>query len=881
MNLHEMFKQAVAHHHAGRFVEAEELYHEVLKIEPLHSDANHNLGLMAMQLSQAEMGLSYLQTAWESDPSIGAYWLTLTECLLETGHSEDALLLIEDAIRRGIDLPQAQQLLMRAKSNLDTSPKSVETIIGENAAMAGRLEEGAQVAEQLSQYAFKEAPPVLPEITQANKNHNPAKPDKSAGKSAPHQKKNPSAQEKNTLVTLFAEGRYTEAEALAMTMAQDYPQHGFGWKVLGAVLKQTGRDADALAPMQKAAALTPSDAEVHNNLGVLLQAQGELKAALVSVRRALKLKPGYANAHNSLGSILDDLGKFDAAQSSYRKALEINPDFADAHNNLGAILKNQGQFDAAAVSFRKAIAIKPDYAEAHNNLGVTLQGMGRTDEAEACYRRALAIKPDYAEAHTNLGNVLNDFGQLDDAVASHRRALEFRPDFAYAHNNLGVALQGLGKLGEAAASFRNAMEIEPDYINAHSNLLFIHNYLSDQPASMLLDEAKRFGKLAARQAHAYTNWRNTPERGRCLRVGFVSGDLRNHPVGYFAEGVLAALASDASGQLKIVAYHNYYCTDALTERIKANCHGWHSVVGLSDESLARRIRDDGIDILIDLSGHTVHNRLTMFAWKPAPVQVSWLGYFATTGIAAMDYFIADPWALPDTEEINFTEKIWRLPESRLCFTPPDADVEVAPLPALNNGYVTFGCFNNLTKINDAVVALWARVLSPVPNSRLFLKSKQLKEASVRQSIVARFAAHGINADRLIMEGYNPRAEYLSAYQRVDIALDPFPFPGGTTSVESLWMGVPVLTLTGERLLSRQGVSLLMNVGLPEWIAADADDYVARAVLHAGDLQRLAILRNGLRQRILESPLFDAPRFAHHFEAALRGMWVQWCNQHQK
>jgi predicted O-linked N-acetylglucosamine transferase (SPINDLY family) len=244
----------------------------------------------------------------------------------------------------------------------------------------------------------------------------------------------------------------------------------------------------------------------------------------------------------------------------------------------------------------------------------------------------------------------------------------------------------------------------------------------------------------------------------------------------------------------------------------------------------------------------------------------------------MDYFMADPWTLPESEEAHFTEKIWRLPETRLCFTPPEAKVEVDPLPALATGHVTFGCFNNLTKMNDAVVALWARVMASVPNSRLFLKSRQFAEASVCLGVAERFAAHGIDAGRLILEGYVPRANYLAAYQRVDIGLDPFPYPGGTTTVEALWMGVPVITLAGERFLARQGVGLLMNAGLPEWVANSPDDYVARAVSHASDLQRLAALRNGLRQQVLASPIFDAKRFAMHFENALRNMWREWCGK---
>lgn len=573
---------------------------------------------------------------------------------------------------------------------------------------------------------------------------------------------------------------------------------------------------------------------------------------------------------------LFNAGHYAELEAKMRLLVELYPKSPFVWKLMGAVLHMQGK--EALHAMRKTAELFPEHADAHNNLGNVLRDLGQLDEAAVSYRKALLIAPNLAEAHSNLGIVLWDLGQLDEAAMSYRRALVIAPDLAEAHSNLGLVLWDLGHLDEAVERHRIALGIKPDFAEAHGHILFTHNYLSGQSSEALLSEARRYGKLVEEKAKPYSHWPNVPDANRCMRVGFVSGDLRNHPVGHFIEGILTALASDASSSLELFAYLTSFQSDDLTNRIKACCFGWHSVVGLSDERLAGQIREDRIDILIDLAGHTAHNRLPMFAWKPAPIQVSWLGYFATTGVETIDYLIADPWTLPETEECNFTEKIWRLPETRLCFTAPDLNVEVLPLPALGNGFITFGCFNNLTKMNDAVVALWARILIALPDSRLFLKARQFRQATVRQNVVDRFTAKGVHANRLILEGYSSRTDYLAAYNRVDIALDPFPFTGGTTSVEGLWMGVPVLTLKGERFLSRQGVGILMNVKLPEWIASDEDDYVDRAVWHAGNLQRLSSLRNGLRQQVLASPIFDAQRFASNFEAAMRGMWLRWCNE---
>jgi protein O-GlcNAc transferase len=386
-----------------------------------------------------------------------------------------------------------------------------------------------------------------------------------------------------------------------------------------------------------------------------------------------------------------------------------------------------------------------------------------------------------------------------------------------------------------------------------------------------VDEARAFGRHQSAKAQRFEHAAQAGEMKKRLRVGFVSGDLNSHPVGFFLESVLGHLDRT---RIELVAYATRQRDDAVSQRLEPRFSAWHDISRIDDETCARRIRDDAIDILVDLSGHTNHNRLPVFAWKPAPIQATWLGYFATTGLASIDYVIADRHVLPFDESSQFVEAPWHLPDSYLCFTPPPFDIEVGPLPAGEHGAITFGCFNHLVKLNDAVVALWSRVLDAVPGSRLLLKTRQLDDPVVQRATLERFAAHGIDGARLMLEGQSPRAELLAAYQRVDIALDPFPYAGGTTSVEALWMGVPVLTRRGERFLSHVGESIVNTAGLPEWIAADDADYLNKAVRFSAQRDELAALRNTLRERLLASPLCDAPRFARHLEDAFHGMWAR-------
>jgi protein O-GlcNAc transferase len=646
----------------------------------------------------------------------------------------------------------------------------------------------------------------------------------------------------------------------------------------GGILLDSGNAQQALDAFTQAVRYKPESAGAHFNLGAAHARLEQYEAAVSAYREALALKPEFAEAGMALGTALEELGQDEAAAASYRRALEIKLDYVECHEKLVNLLERRGRFGELVAVYRRLLELDPDNVEILYNLGLVLRRMGRMQDAAYNFRRAVELSPGFLDAHCNLGDVSIGLRLFDDAVASYRKVLQLEPENAGVHHNLAAALKDKGHLEEALQSYRRALAIQPDFPIAQSNVLLLQHLLSRLSAEEHLEEARRFGAMVARLAPPAAAPGNLPDPSRCLRIGFVSADLRSHPVGYFIEGVLAALSVEASGRLELFAYSNSLDADELTARIKRHLWRWQSVVGLPDEAMARMIRDDGIDILIDLSGHTGKNRLPVFAWKPAPVQMSWLGYFATTGVTAIDYLIADPWTLPQSEECNFTEKILRLPQTRLCFTPPALDVDVTPLPALHNGYVTFACFNTLSKMNDAVVALWARVLHAVPGSRLQLVAPPDQHAHFQTLVAERYAAHGIPADQLNVLVAGPRAAYLATYQQVDIALDPFPYTGGTTTAEALWMGVPVLTLAGKSFLSRQGVGLLTNAGLPEWVAEDSDDYVRRAVSHAGDLPRLASLRAGMREQVLASPVFDAPRFARHFEEALRKVWRKWCEE---
>jgi predicted O-linked N-acetylglucosamine transferase (SPINDLY family) len=565
-------------------------------------------------------------------------------------------------------------------------------------------------------------------------------------------------------------------------------------------------------------------------------------------------------------------GHFAEAETLYRQYLQRHPLQVEACYNLGLALHQQGRLDDAIACYRQALKLAPGLVEAHQNLGHAFHTQTRLSDAAKSYRQALALKPEHAELHNNLANVLKDMGQLDQAITHYEQALALNPNHAMAYNNLGNVFKDLGLLDEAIASFEKALQLNPEQLESLGNLLFVLSYHPFCPAEQYLATAKEFGNQLAARAQPYQQWSTAAvDQTHPLRVGLVSGDMRTHPVGYFLENLLQHIDPR---QLTLVAYATKPQEDALTARIKPFFAEWRSLAGLSDQAAAQTIHADGIHILIDLAGHTAHNRLPIFAWKPAPVQVTWLGYFASTGVAQMDYLLADAVSVPPANRADFTETVYYLPDTRLCFTPPAEDVPVAPPPMLNNGYITFGCFQNLSKLNNQVLAAWARILHALPDAKLRLQNPQIKSAAVGEYLLGRLAEHCIAPEQVLLAQPGSRESYLNAHAEIDVILDTFPYPGGTTTCEALWMGVPTLTLAGRTMLARQGASLLACASLPEWIASDESDYVAKAISFASDAGRLQQLRTTLRDQVLASPLFDGARFARNFAAALSDIWAQ-------
>jgi protein O-GlcNAc transferase len=612
----------------------------------------------------------------------------------------------------------------------------------------------------------------------------------------------------------------------------------------------------------------PSPKEIDKLLALL--ANGRFKEAETLAQEMTERFPRHGLGWGVLGAVFKQMGRNSEALALMQKATALSPGDPNLHSNLAALLLDLGRFGEAEASCRRALMLKSNFAEAHYNLGNILKELERPDEAEASYRRALQIKPGFVEAHSNLGSLFNKLGRLREAEASCRRALQIKPDFAEAHNNLGNALQSLWQLDDAIASYRRALEIKPDFAEAYSNLLFALNYHPDLSAEDIYCAYQEFDSVYGIPLRsAWCSHMNDKNPNRRLRVGYVSPDFRLHSCRHVLEPLLS---NHDKTQVEVFAYAELNQEDDLTMRYKSYVDHWIPSKGMTNEVLAERIRNDRIDILVDLAGHTAKNRLLTFAYKPAPVSLSWLGYGYTTGLSAIDYYLTDAINAPPGCEGLFAEKPWRLNTLAGSFRPTAGMGDLGSLPAYKNGYITFGTLSRSVRINHHTIRVWSEILKKVNNSQLVIDSANFLDPTMQSELAAKFASHGIGRERLRIGFHSPPWDVL---RTIDICLDCFPHNSGTTLAESLYMGVPFITLAGRPSVGRLGSTILHKIGHPEWIAETEEEYVVKAVELANDPKRLAMHRTELRAEV-ESGLCDESGFVRELEDAYRQMWQRWC-----
>ncbi|HSZ56387.1 MAG TPA: tetratricopeptide repeat protein [Tepidisphaeraceae bacterium] len=734
-------------------------------------------------------------------------------------------------------------------------------------------------------------------------------------------------------------GRLAEAEALYRQILQADATCGDAWQMLGVAAFQQGRSAEAIGHLRKSLALNPENAACHSNLGMVLASLGSREQAINAFRKALAIRPDLFEALENLSTALRELGRLPEAIEALSKAVElrpgradllnklgvllieadrmaeaiavlaqaiaVQPDFALALGNLGLAHGHRGESGVAIEAFERAIARQPNVPEFHNNLGAALIADGRNPEAISALRRALALRPDYPQAHFNLGNAQHAQLNWVGAESEYRRAVSLRADYAEAWHNLGNALKEQARLDEAIACYqkaidlglcsfevfgnlgsavrtigdldeaidllRRAADLKPCSPPAQNLLYSIHLH-PDYDARRIYQEHARWNRQCAQQLESSVRpHANDRAPDRRLRIGYVSPDFRRHPVG---GSMLPILANHDRDRFEVFCYSGVHRADDMTAQLQTHASQWRDILPLTDEQAADQVRADAVDVLVDLAMHTEDSRMLLFARKPAPVQVTYLAYCGTTGLTAIDYRLSDPYLdPPGGDESVYSEKTIRLPETYWCYAPRPEAPAAGPLPAATAGHITFGCLNHFAKVSRPAIEAWQRLLGEVPRSALLLHSVQ---GAHRQKLRDRFASAGIDPHRIQFVERLPLGGYFEQYLRIDIAVDSFPYPGGATSLDALWMGVPVVTLAGQTAVSRGGASILSNAGLRELIANSSDRYIHIARELAFDLPRLAQLRATLRGRLQQSALTDGIRFTRAIESIYRHIWVRWC-----
>ena len=842
----------------GDPAQALRLCRSVLASRPNHPEALNLLGVASFQLGDCQKAIEHARRAVRLKPAAPDFHSNLGRYYLSLGKLAEASQSIEQALRLKPDHPMAQ-------FNLSA------VLIA-----SGRGEEGvSRLREYTSTHpadpvAWNQLGLLLLDLMRPAEALAPLERATELRPDSPDIRNNLG----NVLQAL---NRHQEALTHYIRSFELRPDNPDAASNIGTAMQSLERFTDAELWFQEALRIRPDFFPARGNLANLYLSQRRFEVALPLLESLAAERPNSHECWNNLGNCLMELGRYDESLDAYRRVLAIKPQFYPAHNNIANAYRRMGRLPEALVEFDLALAANPDFAEGHNNRGVALMEMGRGLEAIAAFERALEVRPEYSDPLVNLANYWRDHGQLTRSVQLLRRALAIKGNSPWTWNNLGCVLSDLGMVGDAIACYSKSLELMPDNYHAHSNLLLNMHYLPQFSPQQIFHEHRRFAAVhepsvaALRRPHS-----NTRDPERPLRVGYVSSDFRRHSVAFFLEPVLER---HHRSQVELFCYSDVPRPDDYTERFrKLAGAGWRGLCGASHAGFAEMVRRDGIDILVDTGGHTANSRLMSFAAKPAPIQVTWIGYPDTTGLDAMDYRITDAETdPPGGTESWHSERLMRLPETFLCYRPAADIPDVGPAPVASGKPFTFGSLNNMSKIGPETIAVWSQILHQARGTRLLIKNKALAESELRDWVLERFAEHEIGPERLILKSPTPGIQgHLSTYSLVDLALDTFPYHGTTTTCEALWMGVPVLTLAGDAHVARVGCSLLRHAGLADHITFTAEDYIAKAVQLAANWREWAALRVQLRPRLARSPLMDEERFVVRLEEAYRMMWRAWC-----
>jgi protein O-GlcNAc transferase len=802
---------------AGRIAEAQSVCRQILAREPHNVGAIQLLARMAFVTGNAEQSANLLRQAIALEPRNPQNYGNLASVLAQSGRAEEAIATFRQA--------------------LSINPASIETHANLATALLGlgRADEAIEVSRQ----ALKLNPNASGVL--------------------------------NNLANALAAKDDLDGAIAAMKRALDIePNFAEGYNNLGNLLRRAARQSEALQCFLRFVELRPDLPEAHAGLAATLLELGRIDDSIRGFKATLEMKPDFARGAFGLGFAYKTAQRLDDAIEAYRLTVRLDPKYADAYLNLGLLLVDKGDVAGAIEAYNHALAINPRFTEAYNNLAVALLYQQRSIEVVEVLKKALELQPNYAGALNNLAMAYEDLGRQDEALETYRRAVEISPDLEVLSNNYGNALRESGRVVEAVNHFRSMLSRQRSALAA-GNLVFAINAHPGFDAPKILEEHRKWEQqYAARLRGTPQPYPNAPEPNRRLSVGFVSGDFNQHPVGRFLQPLFV---NHDMGRFEVFCYSEGRRQDVVTDVLKKHADHWRTTLGFTDEQVVRQVQADQIDILVDLAMHTKDNRLMIFAPKPAPVQVTYLAYAGTTGLSTMDYRLTDVYLDPPGQNDEFyVERSVRLPHSYWCYEALPEATAMPPSVRHSAGPITFGALNNFWKLNSSVVEVWREIFARFPESRLIIHAR---EGSHRQELLRGL---GIDESRVRFEMRTDAARYFALYNEIDVALDPFPYPGGTTTCDALYMGVPVVTLAGPSGVSRGGVSILSNVGLPEFIANSEPEYVAIATRIAGDASRRSMLRATLRKQMQESPLMNARQFTAEVESAFKWMWRKWCDE---